>query len=401
MDFQDFGLHESVLESIDAMGFDSPTPIQEKAIPPILEGRDIIACAQTGTGKTAAFLLPILHKLIGRDSDAIDTIVIVPTRELALQIDQQLEGFRYFTGGTSYAIYGGGEAVGFEMQKKAITSGVDIIVATPGRMLSHLNLGYVNTDSIKHIILDEADRMLDMGFFEDIMRIMKDLPDSRQTLLFSATMPSEIRKLSSKILKDPVEVNIAISKPAERVLQAAYLVYNEDKNDLVKHLLSKKDLPSVLIFCSTKSAVKSLEKDLERMNFNVKAIHSDLDQEKREEVMLAFRNRSCQILVATDIVSRGIDIDNINLVINYDVPSDPEDYIHRIGRTARASSDGVGLTFINKDDQPKFGRIEKLLESKVQKLKLPSHIKEGPEYKPFDKSHRRKNFKPRFKKKKR
>ncbi|NNF01541.1 MAG: DEAD/DEAH box helicase, partial [Bacteroidia bacterium] len=289
------------------MGFDAPTPIQEQAIPSILQNKDLIACAQTGTGKTAAFLLPVLHKLIDRKSEKLDTIVIVPTRELALQIDQQLEGFRYFTGGTSIAVYGGGEAVDFEKQKKAIISGVDIIIVTPGRFLSHLNLGYVPCDSVRHVILDEADRMLDMGFFEDIMRIFKFLPKEKQTLLFSATMPKEIRKLASKLLVDPEEVNIAVSKPAEGVLQGAYLVYDDDKTELTKHLLTNKDLPSVLIFCSTKSAVKSLEVELSKLKFDVKAIHSDLEQGEREKVMLSFRNRNCQILVATDIVSRGID----------------------------------------------------------------------------------------------
>lgn len=371
-----------LLEGLESMGFEKPTPIQEKAIPVILQDKDLIACAQTGTGKTAAFLLPIMNKLIKDHSDTLNTLIIVPTRELAIQIDEALQGFAYFTPVTSIAIYGGSGGISYEQEKKALTQGANIIIATPGRLIAHLNQGYVKFQTIRHLVLDEADRMLDMGFSDDLNRIISFLPEKRQTLLFSATMPPKIRTLANRILKNPEEINIAISRPAERVIQGAYLVHNPQKVQLIKQLLAGKNLKSILIFSSTKSKVKELEKELKSMGMNTSAIHSDLTQDQRNEVLRSFRNRKLQILVATDILSRGIDIDSIELVINFDVPGDAEDYIHRVGRTARAEATGVALTFINPADQRKFRNIEELIGDEVKKLPLPPSIGSGPEYRP-------------------
>jgi superfamily II DNA/RNA helicase len=371
-----------LLEGLDSMGFEKPTPIQEQAIPVILENKDLIACAQTGTGKTAAFLLPIMNKIIKSHSDTINTLVIVPTRELAIQIDTALQGFAYFTPVTSIAIYGGSDGTSYEQEKKALTQGANIIIATPGRLIAHINQGYVKFGTLKHLVLDEADRMLDMGFSEDLNRIISFLPSNRQTLLFSATMPPKIRTLADKILKSPEKINIAVSKPAERVMQGAYVVHNTQKVELIRQLLTGKKLKSIIIFSSTKSKVKELEKELRKLGMNVAAIHSDLTQDQRNEVMRNFRNRKLQILVATDILSRGIDIDLIELVINFDVPGDAEDYIHRVGRTARAEATGVALTLIGPADQRKFKSIEDLIGSEVKKLALPPSLGEGPEYEP-------------------
>lgn len=382
MTFAELNLNKQLIEGLDAMGFEKPTPIQEQSIPKILSGRDLIACAQTGTGKTAAYLLPLLHKTLEEKVDGITTLIIAPTRELAQQIDQQLEGFAYFIPVCSIAIYGGSDGATFERERRALTEGADIIVATPGRLLSHLTLGYVNLKSLKHLVLDEADRMLDMGFYEDIMKIIRFTNPERQTLFFSATMPPKIRDLAGKILINPDRVDIAISKPPDTILQGAYLVYDHQKNDLLKSLLQGKDIPSIIIFSSTKSIVKQLEKELVKIGFHARSIHSDLEQNEREEVLNLFRNKKLQILVATDIVARGIDIESINLVINYDVPHDAEDYVHRIGRTARASSTGVALTFINEKNQHSFQKIEKLIAKEINKIPLPVGIGEGPAYNP-------------------
>ncbi|HEY4799317.1 MAG TPA: DEAD/DEAH box helicase [Bacteroidia bacterium] len=380
MKFSEFKLDEKLMEGLSSMGFENATPIQEKTIPIILEGKDLIACAQTGTGKTAAYLLPTLSKLAATPSNYVDTLIIAPTRELALQIDRALEGFAYFTSVSSIAVYGGNDGGSFEQEKKALTEGANIIIATPGRLKSHLNMGYVKFDKLKHLILDEADRMLDMGFYEDIMLITKHLPQKKQTLLFSATMPPRIREMAKKLLHHPEQINIATSKPAEGILQAAYLTYDGQKNSLISHLLKGKELQSVLIFSATKSNVKSLEKDLHKLGLSVKAIHSDLEQKEREEVLRDFAARKTRILVATDILSRGIDIEGIDLVINYDVPRDAEDYVHRIGRTARAQSTGVAITLINEKDMRSFKRIEDFIGNEIHKSPLPEHLGKGPAY---------------------
>lgn len=381
MKFVDFELNEHLMEALSYMGFDEATPIQEKAIPKILEGRDLIASAQTGTGKTAAFLLPILNKLSDKHSQ-LDTLIIVPTRELAIQIDQQIEGFSYFTHVTSLPVYGGGEGQDWETQKKALTKGAEVIVATPGKLISHLNMGYVKFDHLTHLILDEADRMLDMGFHDDIQKIITYLPKKRQTLMFSATMPPKIRELARKILKDPEEISIAISKPAEGVIQAACLTYDTQKTPLINSMIANKpEVKSILIFTSTKKKVSEIVRGLKSKKYVVEGISSDLEQSEREEVLLRFRSKQTRVLVATDVLSRGIDIKDINFVINYDVPGDAEDYVHRIGRTARADTKGVALTLINEDDMLKFDRIEKLIERKVQRVKLPEALGDGPEWK--------------------
>lgn len=375
--FSEFHLSESIVEGIESMGFTDPTPIQKLSIPIILSNKDLIACAQTGTGKTGAFLLPILQKIIGKKNDHhnINTLIVVPTRELAIQIDQHLQGFSYFTGVSSVAVYGGTDGATWDQQKNALNRGTDVIIATPGRLIAHLQMGYLNLSKLEHLVLDEADRMLDMGFHNDIIQIVKELPNKRQTLLFSATMPSEIRKLANKLLKNPEEVNLAIAKPAEGVLQAIYMVEDNQKPDLLVDLIKGKDLTRVLIFSSTKSNVKQLAQKLLKLSLPVEAIHSDLEQKEREQVLLNFKSGRTGILVATDIVSRGIDIDNIDLVINYNVPQDAEDYVHRVGRTARAKSTGVALTFVNKREIRNLKKIEDLIEEKIFNVPLPEHLK--------------------------
>lgn len=393
MNFSDFGFDSDLMEGISAMGFESPTPIQEQAIPAILEGKDIIGSAQTGTGKTAAFLLPVIQNIIAsREANKTRALVIVPTRELAQQIDQQMEGFSYFTPVTSIAVYGGGDGTIFAQEKKALTEGTEIVICTPGRMIAHLNNNYVKFDGLKYLILDEADRMLDMGFFEDIMKIIQYLPKQRQNLMFAATMPDEIRKMARKVLNQPVELNIAVSKPAEKILQVAYVVYESQKLPLVTHLLKGRDLKSVIVFCSTKLATKQLGRQLKREGLKAEDIHSDLDQKAREEIMLKFRNRKLNILVATDLLSRGIDVDNIELIVNYDVPHEGEDYIHRIGRTARAETDGIAITLISQEEQFKFGRIEKMLERVITKSAVPEEFGDTPEYDPSKNRGRSGNF---------
>jgi ATP-dependent RNA helicase RhlE len=381
--FKEFGLDERLIEGIEASGYENATPVQEQVIPLILNGQDIIASAQTGTGKTAAFLLPIVNRLLAsRHDDQINALVIVPTRELAVQIAQNLEGLAYFTPISSIAVYGGGDGSTFSTEKQALSRGADIVICTPGRMIAHLNMGYVRTKGLQYLVLDEADRMLDMGFYDDIMKIISFLPPVRQNLLFSATMPTKIRDLARKILHEPAEINIALSKPPAKIVQQAFVVYETQKIPLVKWLLKSSNLKSTLIFCSKKHNVKQLTMELKRSRFNVKEIHSDLDQAGREDVLVEFKSRRLPILVATDILSRGIDIDNIEMVINYDVPNDGEDYIHRIGRTARAETDGLAFTFISEKEQNKFRTIEDLLGSPVKKAEVPAEFGPAPEYSP-------------------
>jgi ATP-dependent RNA helicase RhlE len=381
--FNEFGLDESLIEGIAASGYETATPVQEKVIPIILAGKDLIASAQTGTGKTAAFLLPVINKLIhSKIEDQVNALVIVPTRELAVQIAQNLEGLSYFTSISSIAVYGGGDGSSFSTEKQALSRGADIVICTPGRMIAHLNMGYVKLGQLQYLILDEADRMLDMGFNDDLMKIISYLPKKRQNLLFSATMPSKIRDLAKKILHEPEEINIAISKPPEKIVQEAFVVYDTQKIPLVKHILKTGDFKSVLIFCSKKDNVKKLARDLKQARFSVEEIHSDLEQAQREQVLLDFKSRRLKILVATDILSRGIDIDNIDLVINYDVPNDGEDYVHRIGRTARAETDGVAYTFVSEREQNKFLVIEELLGKPVTKAVVPEQFGEAPPYNP-------------------
>ncbi len=383
MKFKEFNFDPRVLEGIESIGFETATPIQEKAIPAIMQGKDLIGAAQTGTGKTAAFLLPVINKIVLTKKDEhVRALVIVPTRELAIQIDQQMEGLSYFTHVSSIAVYGGTDGTSFSQEKIALSQGADVIVGTPGRLIAHLQMGYVAVERLEFLVLDEADRMLDMGFHDDIMKIISFLPEKRQTLLFSATMPAKIRQLAGKILDNPEEITIAVSKPTEKVLQVAYVVYDNQKVPLVEHILSSEHLKSVIVFCSTKSSTKELAHVLKRKGLSVKDIHSDLDQKTRGEVLNEFKNRNLNILVATDILSRGIDVEDIDLIINYDVPNDGEDYIHRIGRTARAESDGVAITLISPKEQSKFAEIEKLLGKPVQKVRLPAHIGDGPDYNP-------------------
>ncbi|WEK36566.1 MAG: DEAD/DEAH box helicase [Candidatus Pseudobacter hemicellulosilyticus] len=386
MNFTEFGLDDSLIESIAATGYEVATPVQEQVIPIILNGQDIIASAQTGTGKTAAFLLPIIHRLLQKRNEGhVNALVIVPTRELAIQISQNLEGLSYFTDISSIAVYGGNDGMNFATEKNALSNGVDFVICTPGRLIAHLNMGYVKFQGLQYLILDEADRMLDMGFHDDIMRIISNLPAQRQTLLFSATMPEKIRQLSRKILINPAEVNIAISKPPEKIVQEAFVVYEPQKFPLLQDLLKNTSCKMILIFCSRKQNVKQLTRDLRRAKFKINEIHSDLEQAEREDVLLQFRSGRLPILVATDILSRGIDIDNIDLVINYDVPHDGEDYVHRIGRTARAESDGVAITFISEKEQGRFAVIEQLLGKEVKKEQVPEFLGPVPEYRPRSK----------------
>jgi ATP-dependent RNA helicase RhlE len=380
MRFNEFGLNDQLLEAISFMGFENATPIQEQAIPEILDNRDLIAFAQTGTGKTAAFVLPILHKISENQGNSINTLIIVPTRELAIQIEQQIQGFSYFCDVNSIAIYGGGDGKDWTTESKALTNHTDIIVATPGKLISHLNMGKVALSNLKHLVLDEADRMLDMGFFDDIQRIVSYLPkEGRQTLMFSATMPPKIKKLADSILKNPKEITIEMSKPAEGVVQTAYLVHEEQKNRLINRLIAgKSEYQTILIFTSAKIKVTKIVSELKRKGFSIEGISSDLEQKQREEVLSNFRSRKTRVLVATDVLSRGIDIKDIDLIINYDVPHEAEDYVHRVGRTARANATGEAITFVTPREIYKFRNIEKLIEKEIPKAELPSDLGEAP-----------------------
>lgn len=381
MNFSELNLSEKLLEALSYMSFEKATPIQEQAIPKILEGKDLLACAQTGTGKTAAFILPILDKLSRNNPEVTDTLVICPTRELAIQIDQQIQGFAYFLGVNSIAIYGGGDGVDFAQQQRALEGGTEIIVATPGKLLSHLSMGNAKFNNIKHLILDEADRMLDMGFNEDIQKIMGYLPENRQNLMFSATFPPKIRDLANKNMNNPHEIKIAISKPSEAIQQGAYLTYDTQKIPVISKILeAKPEFVSIIIFSSTIRNVSKIVASLKKVGLDVAGISSELDQKERESVLMKFKAKKIRIIVATDVLSRGIDIKDINLVINYDVPNDGEDYVHRIGRTARANTKGMALTLINEDDMYKFLQIERLIEKEVRKLTLPPGLGEGPKW---------------------
>lgn len=392
MTFNDFHFDTTLLDGLQSMGFKQPTPIQQEAIPVIQSGKDLIACAQTGTGKTAAFVLPILDKIIKTNKRHLNTLIIAPTRELVLQIDQQIEGIAYFCGVSSIGIYGGGDGVVWERQAKALREGVDIVIATPGRLIALLQQGDVKFDTIEHLILDEADRMLDMGFAEDIKTILKYIPAKRQTVMFSATMAPKIRNLANALLTEPEQINIAISKPAAGIVQQAYVVYENQKENLLKEILKNEDYNSVIVFSSTKEKVKDLYQTFSRLKYSVKGFSSDLEQTEREEIMRDFKAKRLRILIGTDILSRGIDVDGISLVVNFDAPPDPEDYIHRIGRTARAEKAGVAITFINEKDQPRFASIEALMGMDVMKMEIPEAYGKGPEYNPeankkkFDKS---------------
>ena len=383
MRFTEFNFHPNLLEGIEASNYETATPVQEQVIPPIMAGRDVIASAQTGTGKTAAFLLPVMNRLLENHKDGqVGALIIVPTRELAIQIAQHIEGLSYFTHLSSIAIYGGNDAQNYVAEKKALQMGADIIVCTPGRMIAHLNMGYVNMKGLQFLILDEADRMLDMGFQDDINKIIGVLSADRQSLLFSATMPDKIRQLARRILKNPAEINIAISKPPEKIIQKAFVVYEQQKLPLIKMLLKQTPYKNALVFCSRKQTVKQLTRELKQGGLNVEEIHSDLEQAQREDVLSKFTSGRIPILVATDILSRGIDIDTIDVVINYDVPGDGEDYVHRIGRTARAEADGAAFTLIGEKEQNKFALIEKLLEKEVEKASVPTELGAAPSYSP-------------------
>ncbi len=378
MTFKEFNLNPLITDGLDAMGYSKPTPIQEQSIPLILSNYDLVACAQTGTGKTAAYILPILHKILTTENRHFNTLILAPTRELALQIDQQIAGLAYFASISSIAVYGGGDGATWDQQKRAMEEGTDIIIATPGRLIAQLAMGTMKLDHLKHLILDEADRMLDMGFYDDLVKIINYLPKERQTLLFSATMPPKIRTLASRILSNPKEVSLSISKPAEGILQQAYLVYDTQKMGLLKSILKSASFSSVIIFSNSKDNVKRLGHELKRAGLNVEAFHSDLEQQEREQILLKFRSKQLAILVGTDILSRGIDVEGISLVVNYDTPHDAEDYVHRIGRTARAETTGTAITFVNDKDMRKFASIQKLIGKDITQLALPAELGAGP-----------------------
>jgi superfamily II DNA/RNA helicase len=383
MDFYDLDLNYLVLDALDDMNFTETTPIQEHSIPYILKGRDIMGIAQTGTGKTAAYLLPILSLLEdgGYPKDAINCVIMSPTRELAQQIDQAMQGFSYYLSNvSSIAVYGGNDGIRYEQEKRSMQSGADVIIATPGRLISHITLGNIDLSKVSFFILDEADRMLDMGFCDDILQIAKQLPKKHQTIMFSATMPKDILQLAHQLLKNPVEVKLSLSKPAEGIAQYAYICYETQKLGIVKEIFKERKPERVIIFTSSKVKTKDLAISIIRAGFKAKAMHSDLDQSERDNVMYLFRSGKIDILVATDIVARGIDIDDIQLVINYDVPHDKEDYVHRIGRTARAGKNGRSITLVSEKDQQYFARIERFLEKDVEKLPVPESLGETPIY---------------------
>ncbi|UYZ61062.1 DEAD/DEAH box helicase [Hymenobacter latericus] len=364
------------------MGYTKPSPIQEQAIPAALAGKDLIACAQTGTGKTAAYLLPVLDFIAYERPEHTTALILCPTRELAKQIDEQVEGFGYHVGASSIAIYGGGKSDIWEQQKRALTQGADIIIATPGRLIAHMQLGYVKLDQIDFLILDEADKMMDMGFAEDIIQIVNQLPTKRQTLLFSATMPNKIREFSKKILHEPEEIRLAVSKPAENINQQLYMVYDTNKLALLEHLIGQLEVQSMILFTSRKMNVGPIERALRKKGLNVRGITSDRTQEEREQVLREFKNKQFQILVATDVMSRGIDVSELSHVVNFDLPRDAEDYVHRIGRTARAGTSGMAITFVSDHDQDAVVKIEKLIERELEKKPTPEAIGPSPEFDP-------------------
>ncbi|WP_345955519.1 DEAD/DEAH box helicase [Mucilaginibacter sp. PAMB04168] len=382
MTFKDFNFNEQLAEGLLSMGYKTPTAIQQMAIPVVMEGKDVIACAQTGTGKTASYLLPILNLIGTNPKHRISALILAPTRELAQQIDQQVEGLAYFTEVSSLAVFGGGDGSAYEQQKRGIQNKVDILIATPGRLISFLASGSLKLDQLQYLILDEADRMLDMGFQDDIMRIISYLPTNRQTLLFSATMPGRIRTLARSILKDPEQINIAISQPAAGINQQIYKVKDEQKTKLLVGILKSGTYSSIIIFSSTKDRVKSLYKELKGAGLNVNAFHSDIKQSEREEILLEFKNKQLPIIIGTDALSRGIDVEGIDLVVNFDVPPDPEDYIHRIGRTARAATTGTAITFVNERDFRRFKNIQQLIDREIDEIALPAELGEGPKFKP-------------------
>lgn len=386
MRFDELSLSDDILDALDAMHFEECTPIQEQSIDLILEGRDLIACAQTGTGKTAAYLLPVIDLLADTEATPkVKCVIMVPTHELAQQIDRQMEGFAYYIPVSSLAIHGGNDGKEFARQQHALRQGADMVIATPGRLLAHMKMGYVDLSEVEFFILDEADRMLDMGFSDDIMRIVAQLPKKRQTLMFSATMPKKIQQLAATILTDPAEVKIAVSKPAEKIDQSAFICHEGQKEALLKHLFTQGHNKRVIVFSSSKQKVKELTQAMRKAHWKAAEMHSDLDQKAREEVMLGFRAGRIDIVIATDIISRGIDIDDIAMVVNYDVPREAEDYVHRVGRTARANTDGIAVTFVSERDQSRFGFIERFLGKEVRKAELPAEIGTGPEYRPENK----------------
>ena len=396
MDFYDLDLNDDVLDALDDMNFTDTTPIQEHAIPPILKGRDVMGVAQTGTGKTAAYLLPVLSLLAAGDypKDAINCVIMSPTRELAQQIDSAMQGFAYYLKGiSSVAVYGGNDGVRYEQEKRAMQSGADVVIATPGRLISHLSLGNIDLSRVSFFILDEADRMLDMGFCDDILLIAKALPKEHQTIMFSATMPGDILSLAHSILHNPVEVKLAVSKPADNIRQSAYLCYEPQKLLIVKRMFEQEAPHRVIIFADSKKKTKELAISVIRAGYNARAMHSDLTQPERDEVMYLFRSGKIDILVATDIVARGIDIDDIALVINFDVPHDEEDYVHRIGRTARAGRGGRAVTFVNEKDMHSFRQIERFLGKEIPKEQVPEEFGETPSYTSRNKGQGAKNKK--------
>jgi ATP-dependent RNA helicase RhlE len=399
LDFKEFNFNPELLEGLMAMGFKNATPIQQQAIPIITANKDLIACAQTGTGKTGAFLLPIMNLLTQKDDRHNAVLILTPTRELAQQIDLQVEALSYFTNISSLTVYGGGDGAAYINQKQSMKDGVDIIIATPGRLISHLSSGVLKLDKLEHLVLDEADRMLDMGFYDDIMKIVGYLPKKRQTVMFSATMPPKIRKLAGSLLNEPEQINISISKPAEGINQQVYLIHDSQKVPLLTDLLKSANYNRIIVFAGRKEQVKELGKVFRKLGLKAEAFHSDLEQREREAIMLDFKNDKLNVLIGTDVLSRGIDVTGIDLVINYDAPQDPEDYIHRIGRTARAATTGTAITLVNGKDKRKLANIEKLIERSIDRIPLPEHLGEAPKDEPSGEKKPFKKHKKFFKKK--
>lgn len=382
MRFDEILTNDDVLDGLYDMHFEECTPIQEATIPAVLEGRDILACAQTGTGKTAAYLLPVINELAegGFPEDAVNCVVMAPTRELAQQIDRQMQGFAYFMPVSSIAIYGGTDGYAYDQQRRSLKMGADVVIATPGRLLAHLSMCYVDLSRVSFFVLDEADRMLDMGFYEDIMQIVSHLPQETQILMFSATMPPKIQQMANKILKNPFEIKLAVSKPAEKIEQSAYVCYETQKMPILKKIFKENPPHRVIIFSSSKLKVKQLAREMRKQNLKIAEMHSDLDQTQRDNVMLDFKSGKTNVIVATDILSRGIDIDDIEMVVNYDVPHEAEDYVHRIGRTARADRDGKAVTFVTPEDMFRLRKIERLLEKEMPKAEVDKEFGDTPAY---------------------
>ncbi|GAA5520929.1 DEAD-box ATP-dependent RNA helicase CshA [Fodinibius salicampi] len=374
LSFEQFTLNEKLSLGLQDLNYTDPTPIQEECIPLILNGRDVIGAAQTGTGKTGAFVIPLIQRIMENPSEHTQALILSPTRELAQQIEEQIFALGYHTGVSSATVTGGSD---YGTQVKAIRAGVDIIVATPGRLIDQMKVLDLDFSHLNYLVLDEADRMLDMGFLPDVMKIVKKLPEERQTMLFSATMVEEVQKVVDQVMKNPAEVEFEVSKPAESVDQQIYFVHPKQKLKLFEKLFDADKYETAIVFCATKRGTDEVERMLKKRGVDAVSMHGDRDQKERNEALRLFKNRSHPVMVATDVLSRGIDIDDVSLIVNFDVPNNPEDYIHRIGRTGRYDKSGTAITFVSNKDKKYYHSIKEVVGDQLSVKELPEEKNES------------------------